>query len=885
MVVVAAPPGPGRPGRRADRARHPGRDQRRPVRPRRSGPRPPPAPADQRRDRSRPHAPSHCSAQCLAKAQGRAPASLALLAVGVDEAGILDLREHGHAGIAACSTVNFSLRTPGEQNALVAGFGRFLNSLSGPVQILIRTRRIDLSTLVADLEHAAGGLEHPALEAAARDHAAFLAEISARQQLLGRQVLLIAREPSAGGASEAGARISRRHADAGAVLGGAQVQVSAFTPAGTAHCWPTRSPTPTPMLSDPPIWSFRVKLTCPAARIAGRSARISPWSRPPTRSRSPPGTWWSATSTPRPSRYRLPGRGPRRMARTAADLPRAPGHRPAHRPDHPLDRRRRTAAPARPAGVRPPARRRTRRLSTRRSRPPPQTPPTWPTASPAAKASSSASACTSPCTRPASSRWPARSRPSAPSPSSLLVTTAPTTFRQLRGGSAPCRSASTRSDPPHLRHRRAVGCVPVHLPGPAPVRPDDIDAPPGCSTALTPPPSGLVLWDRFGQDNHNSIILAAPGAGKSYFVKLEPAALRYTPGCRSIRHRPRRRVRPPGRGRSAAPALARRDGVRAQPLRPPRHAATAARGAAGRPDARGLVPAHLPPVLFGADAVRRRAGRARHRDAAPTPGAASPTDAAHLDAPGPAPGATCRRSSPDGSTGGGARPTAHPFMAGSFAGLFNGPTSTPQPPGTSRVLPARSARRAAHGRHPARARTPSGAACPTPPARRTPAGRGRRGVAADARARRRAFLFRMAKAARKYWAGLTVVTQDAADVLGSRSGRGDRGNSATQVLLRQAPQAIDAIIRAFRPLRGRAPSCSVGRPRPWSAGRRVRAGLLPGLASDAEHLSRHPRPADLVEDEDDGYFADPPGPGTAAVSGQEDLSTYSMIDDPDGDLL
>jgi hypothetical protein len=166
------------------------------------------------------------------KGQGRPPASLVLPAGGVDEAGILNLREHGHAGIAACSTVNFSLRTPGEQNALVAGFGRFLNSLSGPVQILIRTRRIDLSTLVADLEHAAGGLEHPALEAAARDHAAFLAEISSRQQLLGRQVLLIAREPAAGGASEAAARIARRHAEAAAFLGGAQVHVAAFTPAG-----------------------------------------------------------------------------------------------------------------------------------------------------------------------------------------------------------------------------------------------------------------------------------------------------------------------------------------------------------------------------------------------------------------------------------------------------------------------------------------------------------------------------------------------------------------------------------------------------------------------------------------------------------------------------
>ena len=53
------------------------------------------------------------------------------------------------------------------------------------------------------------------------------------------------------------------------------------------------------------------------------------------------------------------------------------------------------------------------------------------------------------------------------------------------------------------------------------------------------------------------------------------------------------------------------------------------------------------------------------------------------------------------------------------------------------------------------------------------------------------FLFRMAKAARKHWAGLAVVTQDAEDVLGSDLGRAVIANAATQVLLRQAPQAIE----------------------------------------------------------------------------------------------
>jgi type IV secretory pathway VirB4 component len=59
------------------------------------------------------------------------------------------------------------------------------------------------------------------------------------------------------------------------------------------------------------------------------------------------------------------------------------------------------------------------------------------------------------------------------------------------------------------------------------------------------------------------------------------------------------------------------------------------------------------------------------------------------------------------------------------------------------------------------------------------------------------FLYRMAKAARKHWAGLSVITQDAADVLGSDLGQAVVANAATQILLRQAPQALDQIAEAF----------------------------------------------------------------------------------------
>jgi DNA helicase HerA-like ATPase len=59
------------------------------------------------------------------------------------------------------------------------------------------------------------------------------------------------------------------------------------------------------------------------------------------------------------------------------------------------------------------------------------------------------------------------------------------------------------------------------------------------------------------------------------------------------------------------------------------------------------------------------------------------------------------------------------------------------------------------------------------------------------------WLSRMAKQCRKRDAGLAVVTQDAADVLGSDLGQKVVSNAATQVLMRQAPQAIDQVAATF----------------------------------------------------------------------------------------
>ncbi|MFC8429294.1 PrgI family protein [Streptomyces sp. NPDC057253] len=129
-------------------------------------------------------------------AEGTASAPLRLPAEGVSEAGVIDLGSDGIAMVAVCGTVNFALRTPTEQDALVAVFGRYLHSLTAPVQILVRSVRLDVSAQISELRRRAVSLPHPALEAAAREHADFLDQLALGSALLCRQVLLILREPA-----------------------------------------------------------------------------------------------------------------------------------------------------------------------------------------------------------------------------------------------------------------------------------------------------------------------------------------------------------------------------------------------------------------------------------------------------------------------------------------------------------------------------------------------------------------------------------------------------------------------------------------------------------------------------------------------------------------
>jgi hypothetical protein len=195
---------------------------------------------------------------------GPRPAPMTLPVGGIGPDGLVNLGRDGAALVCQASTVNFALRTQAEQEALVGGFARVLHALTGPIQLVVRAERVEMGGLVAELEQAAGGLPHPALEQCARDYARFLAELANRRDVLRRTWLLVFHDPTTTGA---GMRLARRAEEAAALLAKTGVTLTVLDqPAARAVLNAALNPD-TPHLTLPPAATPRADVDEPITRV------------------------------------------------------------------------------------------------------------------------------------------------------------------------------------------------------------------------------------------------------------------------------------------------------------------------------------------------------------------------------------------------------------------------------------------------------------------------------------------------------------------------------------------------------------------------------------------------------------------------------------------
>ncbi|SDN15795.1 AAA-like domain-containing protein [Lentzea albidocapillata subsp. violacea] len=387
--------------------------------------------------------------------------------------------------------------------------------------------------------------------------------------------------------------------------------------------------------------------------------------------------------------------------------------------------------------------------------------------------------------------------------------------------------------------------------------PTSVAAPSGVLYGYNVGSQGLVHWDRFGEGlhNHNSVILGRSGAGKSYLVKLELLRSLYR-GIEVAVVDPEDEYARLAHAVGGTYVHLGAAGVRLNPFDLPIHTRPDGRRTAPR-DAlvrRSLFLHTVISVLVGSELQAAERAALDRGIAATYQSAGITADARTWTRPSP----TLRTLRDQLATAGQAGDRAaaelaarlHPYVQGAFKQLFDGPTST-TPEGhlvvfSLRDLPDELKAIGTLLTLDAVWRRVSNPAIRRPRLvvvdeawllMKDPAG-------AD-------FLFRMAKAARKHWAGLTVATQDTADVLGNDLGKAVVANAATQVLLRQASQAIDEITQTFDLSAGERQfllSADRGQGLLSAGTQRV---AFQSIASPTEHYLVTSNPAELA-----GYAAD-----------------------------
>ena len=119
--------------------------------------------------------------------------ALDLPVAAVLASGLVDLSHGGFCRLLRASATGFALRSDEEQQALVEAFGRFLNGLTDPVEIVVRSEPVDLNSWADRLEHTLPAASAPSLRAAAVAHARFVAELGSQAEVRRREIVLVLR--------------------------------------------------------------------------------------------------------------------------------------------------------------------------------------------------------------------------------------------------------------------------------------------------------------------------------------------------------------------------------------------------------------------------------------------------------------------------------------------------------------------------------------------------------------------------------------------------------------------------------------------------------------------------------------------------------------------
>lgn len=126
----------------------------------------------------------------LQKSKSKTSARNQIAIKGVRD-GILMLPNNEYRAVLQVSSLNFELRSEEEQDAIIDIYESFLNSVGSSLQILVRTREIDMDKYLEDLRERLDGEAEPIYRTQLQNYDEFIRSLITNNKILTRHFYII----------------------------------------------------------------------------------------------------------------------------------------------------------------------------------------------------------------------------------------------------------------------------------------------------------------------------------------------------------------------------------------------------------------------------------------------------------------------------------------------------------------------------------------------------------------------------------------------------------------------------------------------------------------------------------------------------------------------
>lgn len=104
---------------------------------------------------------------------------------------VILLKDSSARVVLRCSTINFLLKSEEEQDAIIISFQRFLNTLDFPVQIMVRSNKLDIEGYLEKLKEKAVNQKNPLLQNQTYEYIEYLKKLVEVAQIMKKEFYIV----------------------------------------------------------------------------------------------------------------------------------------------------------------------------------------------------------------------------------------------------------------------------------------------------------------------------------------------------------------------------------------------------------------------------------------------------------------------------------------------------------------------------------------------------------------------------------------------------------------------------------------------------------------------------------------------------------------------